>query len=210
MKKKIRILILAALAMLIGGRVQVLACENNNILETPQYTLSVTNKETNEVINIAQDCIETREEHMLLGDTQMTLSANISIPNEKGNMTRNTITDGGVTTRVTFNINYSKSGNLYKITGYSGKFEQLDKSFTISNRKVMVANFQNYEIHNIHNRTPGNNFSYSGFSNWVDITYPNSLVAGYARCDVSRQGTSWELRLNYRIASNEVDIGQYW
>ena len=88
MKKKIRILILAALAMLIGGRVQVLACENNNILETPQYTLSVTNKETNEVINIAQDCIETREEHMLLGDTQMTLSANISIPNEKGNMTR--------------------------------------------------------------------------------------------------------------------------
>ena len=106
MKKKIHILILATLAMLIGGRVQVGARETNNILETPQYTLSVTNKETNEVINIAQDCIETREEHMLLGDTQMILSANISIPNEKGNMTRNTITDGGVTTRVTFNINY--------------------------------------------------------------------------------------------------------
>ncbi|HCI17329.1 MAG TPA: hypothetical protein DFH32_01775 [Lachnospiraceae bacterium] len=210
MKKKIHILILATLAMLIGGRVQVGARETNNILETPQYTLSVTNKETNEVINIAQDCIETREEHMLLGDTQMILSANISIPNEKGNMTRNTITDGGVTTRVTFNINYSKSGNLYKITGYSGKFEQLDKSFTISNRKVLVANFQNNETKKyIREHIPGNTFSYSGFSNWVDITYPNSLVAGYAKCDVSRQASSWELRLNYRIAANVIDIG-YW
>ena len=102
---------------------------------------------------------------------------------------KTSVTDAGCTTRVTLNLDYTNSGNLYKITKISGSFTRLDYGFTISNKMVRVANLDNGESGSDVIKTfypSGSTFKYSGFESFVNYNKPPMIVGGYAKCDVKR------------------------
>lgn len=138
----------------------------------------------------------------------ITKVAEIFIPEdgESGIQPAGVVTDGGVTTRITFNMAYTKSGDLYRLDGVSGKYELLDSNFTISNRKVMYTSQENYSSNSVWTKYPtSNTFSYPGSSRWIDSK--NSIqywIGGYAECTISRGSSSWNLRCPETVIQRDM------
>ena len=104
------------------------------------------------------------------------------------------VTDGGVTTRIRFDMNYTQSGYLYKLNSVSGAYEQIDNAFTISNRLVKFTTQQNFTSDIKTYNVQSNTFSYPGQGIWVDTKNSAQYqIAGYAKCTISRGSSSWEL-----------------
>lgn len=182
---------------------------------TAEYSMILTNLDTGEMVELSQDDlnIQISTEKDANGNIKKSITADVAVPSTSSNDANSNlispyavVTDGGVTTRLTFNLNYTQSGSLYKITSANGKFELLDSAFTISGRMVRLANYQYNETQYIRTYYPGNTFSYPGYSNWVNINYGPAVVAGYAKCNITRSSSTWELRLNQYIATNVPDM----
>lgn len=210
MKKSIYSIILS-ITLLLGSCMNVFASSEEDKVqnETPTTIITLTNLETGEVYSIEQENIDIVTTLNEDGSVCEQLVADVAVPveQEDGIAPYASVTDGGVTTRINFTINYIQSGNLYRITGVTGSFERLDTAFTISNRFVRYANYHDNESGYIKDYTPtGNSFSYPGFSNWVDTTRIQYIVGGYAKCNISRGGSSWELCCRHIIVERDYNV----
>lgn len=114
------------------------------------------------------------------------------------------VTDGGVTTRINFQVKYIQSGTHYRLTGVSGSYEQLDSSFTISNRHVKYICQTSYKLGTMEEKDiSSNTFSFPGCSHWIETEYGGQWwLGGYAMCKISRGSSSWELKAVEDIITN--------
>lgn len=204
MKKSWTVWLGLALAMVwLNNSVQVNAANNMSM----ENTFLVTNNETGETYEVP---VIEKETMIKETDNQIIVTkvAEIFIPekDETGIQPANVVTDGGVTTRITFNMAYTKSGDLYRLDGVSGKYELLDSNFTISNRKVMYISQEDYSSNSTWTKYPtSNTFSYPGSSRWIDSK--NSIqywIGGYAECTISRGSSSWNLRCPETVIQRDV------
>lgn len=172
-------------------------------------TVTLTNLETGESYEVDMENAEVVTTVCKDGSVTERVVVDVDIPEETQNGIAPcaSVTDGGATTRITLNINYSQSGKLYRITSVTGNFERLDTAFTISNRHIRYANYQDNQSsgHIKDYRITGNSFSYPGFSNWVDSTAIQYIVGGYAECDITRSSSSWNLRCRHIIIERDMN-----
>lgn len=141
------------------------------------------------------------------GSNSIKASAEVQIPSDGEQIVPyGSATDLGMTARVTFDLDYVISGTKYKITRIWGSFENLDPSFTLSNKLVKVANYDYAQSEYIFTRSnPSNTFNYTNpFSNWADTNWPPVWVGGYARCYTSRGSTSYEVRCTITVIGQDL------
>lgn len=210
MKKKIFAVVLMLL-LVFGNCMSVSAAGVPDTQEPVEgvTTVTLTNLETGESYEVDMQDAKVVTTVCEDGSVFEQVVVEVDIPGETQSeiAPRASVTDGGSTTRITLNINYTKSGNLYRITGVTGQFERLDTAFTISNRHVRYANYHdNQSSGGIKDYKPtGNTFSYPGFSNWVDSTSIQYIVGGYAECDITRSSSTWNLCCRHIIIERDLN-----
>ena len=167
-------------------------------------TVTITDLNTGETLTLSEEDLQI-DQTMTENDNGIkteTVIANISLPSSDISP-QSSVTDGGCTTRIELNIDYEQSGTLYRMKTASGSFTVLDNAFTHSNRMVKLANYDWAQTSYIETYYPSSSsFSYSPFTNWIDSNYPPAVLAGYAKCTVSRGGSSWEVKCEHTIISN--------
>ena len=173
--------------------------ENNSKIEC----ISITNLEAGESFVLDSNMIKSNTTISDTGDIEKEIVAEISIPQAAA---RNSVTDAGVTVKITLNLDYITSGTQYKLKTVSGSFEVLDNAFSISNRHVKIGNFDNSCLDNIYDKYPGSTFSYTFNDRWVDSSYWPTIVGAYAECTMSRSTSSWSVRCTNIPVQNGMDL----
>ena len=194
--KKLFSLFLAVIMIVAILPVSAFAVETNMPTDTCK-PIVITNLSTGEVYDAETYRVETSG--VGTNDISKTVVADISLDSKD---TRSSVTDAGVTVRITCTTSASKSGNTYRMTKFTAKYELLDAAFTISNRKVKTANYgapqlqQNVVSNYIWNYTPTSNSFTKSYSNlpWVNSVGAPGFVGGFAECKISRGSSSWSLQ----------------
>lgn len=205
MKKKIISLVLI-FAMLFAESVNLYAAEANEA-EKVMATAYLINKENGQIIEVP--IVQTDRKVEQNGEqVKVSSMAELVFPisEESGIQPNNVVTDGGVTTRIRFNMIYTQSGGMYRLDEVNGAYEQLDKAFTISNRVVKFISQQDYKGDVKTYNESSNNFSHPGHKTWIDTN--NTIqywIAGYAKCTISRGGSSWDLYCRETVISQNID-----
>lgn len=165
----------------------------------------ITNLSTGEVCKAEAYSIETSSFDPK--NIEKTVVADINLNSHDA---RSSVTDAGVTVRITCTTSATKSGDTYRMTKFTAKYELLDAAFTISNRKVKTANYGAKELqHNVVDNyiwdyTPVSNFFTQSYSNlpWVNSVGAPGFVGGFAECTISRASSSWSLQCRDMVVEN--------
>lgn len=183
------------LVMILGNSMNLYAAEVKEVEQGGVAVAYLVNKTDGEVIEVPI----TNESRTVERDgdqIKVTSTVDFTFPDglEDGIQPNNVVTDGGVTTRISFEMRYTQSGTRYRLDEVKGLYEQLDKAFTMSDRVVTYISQQNFNKEPITKNPDRNDFSYKGDGSWVE-TYnvAQYQIAGYAKCTISRGGSSWEL-----------------
>lgn len=140
------------------------------------------------------------------GEIIKTITTEIKLNDNKA---RSSITDSGATVRITFVVSAQNSGKNYRMTGFKATYTVLDKAFSISSRHIKVCNYGGSDALNsskyIYDYKPTTNTYNKSFSNlkWVNSNKPG-LVGGYAECNISRGGSSWNLKCYDWVVYNDA------
>ncbi len=202
--KKFSSLCLAVIMIFALLPVSALAAETNMPTGTCEPII-ITDLSTGEVYEAETYRVETSG----LGSDNIakTVVADINLNSRDA---RSSVTDSGVTVRITCTTSATRSGNTYRMTKFTAKYELLDAAFSISNRKVKTANYgapelqQNVVSNYIWNYIPTSNFFSEGYSNlpWVNSVGAPGFVGGFAECTISRAGSSWSLQCRDFVVEN--------
>lgn len=192
MKKMISLILI--LTMLFANSINIYAAETGET-ECETAEIYLVNKENGQIIEVP--ITQTKRKVEQCGE-QMKVSSVVEFVfptgEESGIQPNNVVTDGGVTTRIRFNMLYTQSGSRYRLDEVNGAYEQIDKAFTISNRIVKFTSQQDFKGDTATYNESSNTFSHPGQRIWIDKS--NSIqhwIAGYAMCTISRGGSSWDL-----------------
>ena len=167
--------------------------------------ITIINEQTNEVISITD--YEVEEIVKDNGDIDKTIIADVCLEQPKS---RNSVTDSGVTVRITFNVSVAQSGTKYRMTGFKVTYTPLDRAFTISNRHVKTVDYGPNQYVNpsnyIYDYYPTSNSYSKSYSNqvWVDSSVTPGFVGGYAECTISRGASKWSLVCRDMIVYNDI------
>lgn len=174
-----------------------------NVFATEQEDNIVISNKSGENWEIKEQNVSIIEEN---GEITKTITTEIKLNDNKA---RSSITDAGATVRITFVVSAQNSGKDYRMTGFKATYTVLDKAFSISSRHIRVYNFGGSDILNskkyTYNYNPTKNTYNKSFSNlkWVNSSEPG-LVGGYAECNISRGGSSWNLQCFDWIVYNDA------
>ena len=176
-------------------------------VETPlkNEEIKVVNLETGDILDVSDYSVEVTEQE---DDTIVkTVTADISLSKPE---TRSSVTDAGVTVRITCITSATNSGSNKRITKFDAKYELLDPEFTISSRHVKVGNYGAQQVQQgtvsnyIYDYYPTTNTFSKSYSNmpWVGSVGAPAFVGGYAECQISRGGSSWSLQCRDFVIEN--------
>lgn len=197
LKKSLVILLLVTL--ILGNTITVEAA-NISCTEKVMYLTNDQTGKSHEVL-----VKETISEKQIGNHHSITKISEVYIPEEfSGIVPYTSITDGGLTTRIYLNVDYTQSGKKYRLNGVSGRFEQLDTAFTISGRHVMYTCQSNFFNGGTWDKYPSSNtFSYSGCDHWMEIGADIAWwIGAYAECTISRGNSSWTLKAVEDVIKN--------
>ncbi|MCM1223412.1 MAG: hypothetical protein NC548_54085 [Lachnospiraceae bacterium] len=180
--------------MLFSGSVNSYAAEMERA-ENETTTAYLVNKEKGEIIEVP---IVQKDKKVEQNGEQVKVSSMVEIafPQSENSdvQPNNVVTDGGVTTRIRFNMVYTHSGTRYRLDEVNGAYEQIDKAFTLSNRVVKFTSQQDFKGDVATYNETSNNFSHPGQKTWIETKDTAQYwIAGYAKCTISRGGSSWDL-----------------
>ncbi len=175
--------------------------------ETEVVTARLVNRASGQIIEVP---VEYTSQTVEQEGNQVTVSSTaefvLPIDEESGIQPRTSVTDGGVTTRITLNLSYTHTGTRYRLDQVSGKYEQLDKAFTISNRKVAFISQEDYNGEPTIYNVSSNTFSYPGQKVWIETNGRWSYwIHGTAKCTISRGGSSWDLLCQETVIAQNPD-----
>lgn len=169
--------------------------------------IKVVNLETGDILDVDGYSVEIKEQ----GNNSVikTVTADISLKTPK---TRSSVTDTGVTVRITCTTSATQSGNNWRITRFDARYELLDPAFSISNRHIKVANYgteqvqQNTVNNYIYDYYPTANTFSKSYSNmpWIGSIGAPAYIGGYAECQISRGGSSWSLQCRDFVIENSL------
>lgn len=187
----------------INFNIPVLANENQKNTSDGIEWINITNLNTGETFILDSSIMKSTTAISNNGDIEKKIVANISIPQSS---TRNSVTDAGVTVKITLDLDYITSGTQYKLKTVKGSFKVLDNAFSISDRHVKIGNFDNSCRDNIFDKYPGVTFSYTLNDRWIDSSYWPAIVGAYAECTMSRSSNSWSVRCTNIPVQNGMDL----
>lgn len=176
---------------------------------TLKTVVTAENLKTGEVIVVDKKNIDcnTIENDNSISEEVM---ADVALPDSNNTINPlSSVIDSGKCCRVKFNVEYTKSGNKYRLDKVSGSYTKLDPAVAITKRHVRYASIQDYKSNKyIKDYKPSKNkFSYAGFKNYVDTKNSvHYIVGGFAECKVTRGKTTWNLRCSHIVVSRDIGI----
>lgn len=188
--------------LLLGNSVNTYAAEQGHMESNAAKTVYLIDCTDGKTIEVPVTRINrTMEQEGAQVKVSSTVEITIPVEQELGIQPRAVVTDGGVTTRIRLDMIYTQSGTRYRLDRVEGAFEQLDKAFTISDRIVKYIAEEDHsgepKTYSVQSNT---SFSFPGHGTWIETNGTVQYwIYGYAKCKISRGGSSWELRCDNTI-----------
>lgn len=201
-KKKRFLSLVMVMVMVFSSTITVSAAPQTHTENAIYYINNQTGEKCEAIVKEEVVIKQTNNEYVI------SKTADIYIPDDpSGIATCSTITDNGHAASISIDIQYTKNGKKYRLTGVKGYFKLLDSSFALTERLVAYT-CQSDEIKgDTWKKYPGlGNFSYSGCDHWMDTGSEISYwLGGYAVATLSRGGQSWELIAKEDVIKNVAD-----